>query len=105
MIKYEVSNGQPYYYSPHYKGSQPVGMWIKPINDQTDKSVVFAKAQSLTDKSRTEVEFAVPRRKWSSLKILNHICESLIPIETCLKRLPLKLGERKNPKMKNSFYM
>ena len=79
-------------------------MWVQPMAKQTDESLVFAKAQSLTDESRTEVEFAVPRRKWSSLKILNHINESLTPIETCLKRLPLKLGGRKNPKMKSSFY-
>ena len=68
MIKNKVSDGEPYNYS-NKKGRQPVGMWVKPMEEQTDESVVFAKAQSLTDDSRTEIEFAVPRRKWSSLKI------------------------------------
>ena len=90
MIKNEVSDGQPYYY-PNKKGSQPVGMWVKPMKNQTDESVVFAKAQSVTDESRTEIDFSVPRRKWPSLKILNRKNESRIPIETCSKRLPLKL--------------
>ena len=68
MIKNKVSDGEPYNYS-NKKGRQPVGMWVKPMEEQTDESVVFAKAQSLTDELRTEIEFAVPRRKWSSLKI------------------------------------
>ena len=104
MIKNEVSDGQLYNYS-NKKGSQPVGMFVKPMENQIDESVVFAKAQSVTDKFRTEIDFSVPRRKWPSLKILNRINESRIAIETCLKRLPLKLVEPKNPKMKDSFYM
>ena len=104
MIKNEVSDGQPYDYS-NKKGSQPVSLWVQPKGDQINESVVFATALSLTDDSGPEIEFSVPRRKWPSLKILNRINESLIPIETCSQRLPLKLVERKNPKMKNSFSM
>ena len=81
IILQKVSDGEPNNH-PN-EGNQPLSVWMKPMNEQNDQSVVFVRVQSLangsgvsgliTGDSEPLIDIAIPRRRWSSLKIKHPI--------------------------------
>ena len=80
IILQKVSDGEPYIH-PN-EGIQPMSVWMKPMNEQNDQSVVFVRVQSLvngsgpqigSDQTGPQIDIAIPRRQWPSLKIKHPI--------------------------------
>ena len=71
IILQKVSDGEPYIH-PN-EGNQPLSVWMKPMNEQNDQSVVFVRVQSLVNGSGPQIDIAIPRRQWPSLKIKHPI--------------------------------
>ena len=73
IILQKVSDGEPNNH-PN-EGNQPLSVWMKPMNEQNDQSVVFVRVQSLANGDGHRIDIAVPRRRWSSLKIKHPIIQ------------------------------
>ena len=67
IILQKVSDAEPNIH-PN-EGNQPLSVWMKPMNEQNDQSVVFVRVQSLANGSGPRIDIAIPRRQWPSLKI------------------------------------
>ena len=67
IILQKVSDGKPYIY-PN-EGIQSLSVWMNPMNEQIHQSVVIARVQSLVNGSGPQIDIAIPRRQWPSLKI------------------------------------
>ena len=70
IILHKVSDGESYI---HPNEDQPLSVWMKPMNEQNNQSVVFVRVQSLANGSGPQIDIAIPRRQWSSLKIKHPI--------------------------------
>ena len=80
IILQKVSDGKPYIY-PN-EGIQSLSVWMNPMNEQNNQSVVIARVQSLvngsgpqigSDQTGPQIDIAIPRRQWPSLKIKHPI--------------------------------
>ena len=71
IILQKVSDGEPNIH-PN-EGNQPLSVWMKPMNEQNDQSVVFVRVQSLANGDGPQIDIAIPRRQWPSLKIKHPI--------------------------------
>ena len=92
IILQKVSDDKSYIH-PNER-NQPLSVWMKPMNEQNDQSVVFVRVKSLANGDGPRIDVAIPRRQWSSLKIKHPIIKILFRLRL-LRKIALEIGRTK----------
>ena len=92
IILQKVSDGESYIH-PN-EGNQPLSVWMKPMNEQNNQSVVFVRVQSLANGDGPQIDIAIPRRQWPSLKIKHPIIKISFRLRL-LRKTSLDIGRTK----------